>query len=83
MNMKFTPVKLAQKGTLVVKPIAEGEASMTSMETESTFQLDHVWFLLNMPIDDVTRKPLKKDLEIEDILDFQLITQDELDYFPK
>ena len=74
--MKFTPVQLAQKGTSVARVIAGATASMTPMATESTSHLDHVRSLLNMLTDDVTRKALEKDLEIEDILDFQLITQD-------
>ena len=81
--MKFTPVKLAQIGAKVARTIAGAAASMTPIATESASQLDHVWDLLNMLPDDVTRKALEDDLEVENIHDFQLITQAELDDLPK
>ncbi len=55
---------------------------MTPISIESTSQMDHVWSLLNMAVDDKTRKTLEDELEIEDIFDFQLITESILDNLP-
>ncbi len=66
----------------MARTIAGAAISMTPTDTESASQLDHVWNLLNMVPTDLTRKALVMDLEIEDILDFQLITESELDDLP-
>ena len=55
---------------------------MTPTPTKSASQLDCVWDLLKMLPTDLTRKALVDYLEIEDILDFQLITESELDNLP-
>ncbi len=68
--MKFTPVKSAQKGTLVARALAGAAVLMTLTAVESASQLDHVWDLLNMLPEDKTRKALEDDLGIETILDF-------------
>ncbi len=81
--MKFTPVKSAQKRSSMARVLAGTAASMIPMATESASQLDHVWNLFNMLPEYLTRKALKSGLEVKSMLDFQLITQAELDDLPK
>ena len=67
--MKFTLVKSARKGSTVMRALEGTAESMTLAATESVSQMDHVWSLLNMAVDDKTKKALEDELEIEDILD--------------